>query len=350
MTNRQALVVGASGLLGTNFLEHLASLGDWDVVTLSRRRTPAAVGKTHIALDLLDRAGCAATLPALKRVTHVFYLSRAVEGQYTIKVEANVEMLKNLIDNLEPAASMLEHVQLMHGCKWYGVGAGPFRTPAKESHPRPDQPLYYYGQHDYLSARQQGKRWSWSTLRPHFVNGVAVGSPSNLMAVIGVYAAILKELGMPLIFPGTARAFEALLMYADVRLVAKAMVWAATEPRCANQDFNIANGDYFRWRDAWPDLAAQFGMAPGTAQAMKLVQFMSDKAPVWERVVAKHGLEPTRFADVADWAFADSVFRLEWDQAVSVVKAHQYGFGEMVDSERMLAEILAEYRRRRIIP
>jgi nucleoside-diphosphate-sugar epimerase len=350
MARKQALVVGASGLLGTNFLEHLGSLSGWDVITLSRRPMRDGGAHAHIALDLLDRAACAPALAAAARVTHVFYLSRAVEDGYRIQVDANVRMLKNLVDHLESAAPDLEHVQLMHGCKWYGVSSGPFRTPAKEYHPRSAHPSYYFGQHDYLSARQRGKRWNWSTLRPHFVNGVAVGSPSNLMSVIGVYAAILKELGMPLVFPGPERAFDALLMYADVRLVAKAMVWAATEPRCANQDFNIANGDYFRWRDVWPDIAAQFGMAAGTAQATKLAHFMADKAPVWERIVARHGLKPTRFADVADWAFADSVFRLEWDQAVSVVKAHQYGFPEMVDSERMLAEMLAEYRRRRIIP
>lgn len=77
---------------------------------------------------------------------------------------------------------------------------------------------------------------------------------------------------------------------------------------------------------------------------------MSDKAPVWKRVVAKRGLQPTRFAEVADWAFADSIFRLEWDQTMSVVKAHRFGFCEMVDSESMLADLLDEYRNRGIIP
>ena len=350
MPGKQALIVGASGLLGTNFQEHLATLGNWEVVTLSRRPLPAAGSARHVALDLLDRAACANSLSDLSDVTHVFYLSRAVEDNYQIKIDANVDMLKNLIDCLEPVARGLQHVQLMHGCKWYGVGAGPFRTPAKETDPRPTVPTYYFGQHDYLSAQQQGKRWHWSTLRPHFVNGVGIRSPSNLVSVLGVYAAMLRELGMPLFFPGSGRAFDALLMYADAGLVSKAMVWAATEPRCANQDFNIANGDYFRWRDVWPDIAAHFRMDPGPVQATKLLQFMQDKAPVWDRIVAKYGLQPTRFADVADWAFADSVFRLEWDQALSVVKAHRYGFCEMVDSENMLAELLAEYRRLRIIP
>lgn len=350
MASKHALVVGASGLLGTNFCQYMESLGDWEVITLSRK--PVGRAARHLALDLLDRNACAQAAPALAAVTHVFYLSRVVEpdSDYLIKVDPNVDMLKNLIDHLDPVAKRLEHVQLMHGSKWYGSKLGPFKVPAKESHPRPTQALYYYGQHDYLAQKQQGRRWTWSTLRPHFVNGVAVGSPSNLVSAIGAYAAILRELGLPFSFPGSERAFDALLMYADVKLVSKAMLWAAIEPRCAGQDFNIANGDYFRWRDVWDGLAAHFGIAPGTVGPFKLKDFMRDKAPVWDRLIAKHGLRPTAFGQIADWAFADSVFRIEWDQAMSVVKSHQFGFCEMVDSEQMLLDILSEYRRLQILP
>jgi nucleoside-diphosphate-sugar epimerase len=352
VARKQALIVGASGLLGSNFHRHLETLGDWEVVTLSRKPLVTGGAAHHVALDLLDRAACARAAPALAAVTHVFYLSRAVEpnSDYVIKVEPNVDMLKNLIDCLDPVAGRLEHIQLMHGSKWYGSHLGPFKTPAKESHPRPVQALYYYGQHDYLARKQQGRRWTWSTLRPHFIDGVAVGSPSNLVSAIGAYAAILKELGMPFSFPGSERAFDVLLMHSDVSLVCKAMVWAAMEPRCAGQDFNIANGDYFRWTDVWGGLAADFGMAPGGTRPMNLKAFMRDKGEVWDRLVARHGLRPTPFGEIADWAFADSVFRIEWDQAISAVKSHRFGFGEMVDSEQMLLDILSEYRRLRIFP
>lgn len=33
-------------------------------------------------------------------------------------------------------------------------------------------------------------------------------------------------------------------------------MWAATEPRSPNQAYNVSNGDYFRWRNAWPKSAA----------------------------------------------------------------------------------------------
>jgi len=71
---------------------------------------------------------------------------------------------------------------------------------------------------------------------------------------------------------------------------------------------------------------------------------------VWDRLIARHGLRPTAFGEIADWAFADSVFRIDWDQAMSVVKSHRFGFREMVDSEQMLLDVLSEYRRLRILP
>lgn len=352
MARKQALIAGASGLLGTHFHRYLESLGDWDVITLSRKPVEAGAAARHIALDLLDRDACAQAAPALAGITHVFYLSRVVEpdSDYVIKVDPNEAMFKNLIDHLDPVAQRLEHIQAMHGSKWYGSHLGPFKVPAKESHPRPAQALYYYGQHDYLAHKQDGRRWTWSTLRPHFVIGVAVGSPSNLVSAIGAYAAILRELGLPLYFPGSERAFDALLTYSDAELVSRAMLWAASEPGCAGQDFNIANGDYFRWRDVWGGFAAHFGMAPGASRPCNLKEFMRSKTPLWDRLVARHGLRHTAFGRIADWAFADSVFRLEWDQAISVVKSHQFGFGEMVDSERMFLNTLSEYRRLRILP
>ena len=81
----------------------------------------------------------------------------------------------------------------MHGSKWYGSNLGPFKVHLRKKATQGRlEALYYYGQHDYLTQKQQGRRWTWSTLRPHFVNGVAVGSPSNLVSAIGAYAAAIS--------------------------------------------------------------------------------------------------------------------------------------------------------------
>jgi nucleoside-diphosphate-sugar epimerase len=347
---KEALVVGASGLLGTNLLKHLRQQDDWTVTTMSRRRPEASDGIRHVSLDLRDRPRCLEALPQLPHVSHVFFCSRAVESGYVIRTEPNVDMLRNLLDGLE-CATTLSHVQLVHGLKWYGSHVAPFRNPADERDPRPaGSPAFYYEQQALVEERQAGQAWSWSSVRPHFICGVATRSPSNLVSAIGAYAAIGRELGLPLAFPGSPAAWDARLTYTDVGLLVRAMVRVATEPGCANEAFNIVNGDTFCWRDVWPRIATHYAMDAGGVQPMSLVTVMANKASIWDVLVRKHDLVPRRFDEVADWAFADSVFRLGWDQTASVAKARAHGLSEHIDTAEMFLRLLGEYRTLRLLP
>jgi nucleoside-diphosphate-sugar epimerase len=349
---RNALIVGASGLVGGSLLDRLGRDPQWRLTTLSRRPPPldAGVAATHLPVNLLDPEQCRRAAGELGETTHVFFCARAVEENYLIQVDANRLIVENLLDALIPAARDLRHIQIIHGMKWYGSNLGPYRTPAEESHPRLPGRNFYYEQLDALIARQNGCTWTWSTLRPHFVCGVSVGSPSNPLSTLGTYAAILKEVGEPLHFPGQQGAFDAALNVTDVRLLARAMEWAAIDPRCANEAFNIVNGDTFRWRDVWPLLAGHFGLPAGSVRPMSLRAFMADKQPVWSAIAARHGLRFDRATDVADWAFADVMFAGAWDQTASVAKAHHHGFNATVDTKAMLVEILCKYRELKILP
>ncbi len=62
-------------------------------------------------------------------------------------------------------------------------------------------------------------------------------------------------------------------------------------PACANQAYNVTNGDFIRWENLWPRFAEYFGMQAGPVKTVRLAQAMADKAPVWERIVARHGLQ-----------------------------------------------------------
>ena len=349
-TPRKALIVGASGMVGSNLYGRLAADPAWDVVTMSRRPVPLGARHEHLAVDLLDAAQCRAAAGRLADVTHVFYCARAVETNYVIRLDDNRRIVENLLDAVIPVASGLEHVQIIHGMKWYGSHLGPYRTPAKESHPRLAGPNFYYEQLDALIERAEAGRWTWSTLRPHFICGTAIGSPSNPISTIGAYAAILLELGEPLHFPAGEAVWTADLNVTDVSLLTGAMVWAATEPRCAGEAFNIVNGDTFCWRDVWGLIAANFGMAPGGPKPTGLRAFMADKGPVWARIAEREGLRFADVGEVADWAFADVMFAGAWDQTASVVKAHRYGFTGMVDTEEMFGRLLGEYRALKILP
>ena len=60
---------------------------------------------------------------------------------------------------------------------------------------------------------------------------------------------------------------------------ARAMVWMSTHAQCANQAFNIRNGDLIRWEHVWPKLAKFFGMDLAFPRHISLVRFMADKGP-----------------------------------------------------------------------
>jgi nucleoside-diphosphate-sugar epimerase len=349
---KKAVVVGALGVIGRYIVEKLASLPDWEVVGLSRRKGEDRGRVRYVSVDLLDRAQAARVLSGIPEATHVFYAafqaSAGVAADYAKNIAVNRDMLVNSVSAIEASSSGLERVVLVTGTKYYGSHLGPFRTPAKESDPRHDGPNYYFDQIDWLAAFQRGKRWSWTELRPQTLCGFAPGTAMSIVPVIAVYAAMRKELGLPLAFPG--KAWSTLYQVTDSAHFAQAAHWAATEPRCANQAYNITNGDYFRWQHVWPGIAAAFDMPVAEPQPHALVGFMADKAPLWDAMVKKYGLKPFRFAELVAWPFGDYVFNCNWDVMTSVTKCRQHGFQPVVDSEEMFARLLSRFRNERIVP
>ena len=351
---RTAVVVGALGVIGRYVVERLAAEPGWEVVGLSRRRAEDRPGVRYLSVDLLDAAATDATLAGLADATHVFYAAfQAGSGpaaNYASNVAANRDMLANSVTAIERVAPGLRRVVLVTGTKYYGTHLGPFRTPARESDPRHLPPNYYFDQIDWLTQFQRGKRWDWTELRPQTLCGFAPGTPMSIVPVIAVYAAICRELGLPLRFPGKPGAWRSIYQVTESAHFASAALWAATEPRCANQAYNVTNGDYFRWCNLWPRIAEVFEMPWAEPQTISLTAQMADKAPLWDAMVRRHGLRPHRFDEVVAWPFGDYVFATDWDVMSSLTKSRQHGFHEVVDSEEMFVRLLRQFREQRIVP
>jgi len=349
VTIKTALIAGASGLIGRRIVEHLLGAGGWKVIGLARsaRTSP---GMRWIAVDLNDAADCAAKLGALREVTHIFYAARYDHPEGVPEsVEINAAMLENVVNAVEPAAK-LGHVHAVHGSKYYGTQLGPVPVPLTEESPRATNRNFYFNQEDFLRAASRGKRWSYSTTRPHSFCDPAVDYARSASMVIAVYAAVQRELGLPLDFPGTVASFQVRTQFTDTALLARAIAWMAIEPRCANQSFNVVNGDYPRWADLWPRIAENFGMQAGAPGNVKLATYMADKGAVWDRLVKKHGLQPTRLETVALWPYGDYLLRPEWEIRSVMDKARALGFAETLDSGTMFARHFAHYRAEKIIP
>ena len=351
---RTAVVVGALGVIGRYIVEKLAALPDWQVVGLSRRTGEPRGRVRYVSVDLLDANDAEAKLSGLKDATHVFYAafqpSTGAAANFATNIAANLGMLVNSVSAIDRASSRLERVVLVTGNKYYGAHLGPFKTPAREDDPRHMPPDFYFDQIDWLTAFRHGKRWSWTEIRPHTLCGFSPGTSMSILSVIAVYASISKAFGLPLRFPGKPGAFRSIYQVTESSHLAAALHWAATERACANQAFNITNGDYFRWCNVWPKIAAVFEMPAGDVQTISLVAHMADKAPLWEKLVAKHGLQPYRFDELVAWPFGDYVFGCDWDVMTSTTKARRFGFHEVVESEEMFVRLLRRFRDERIVP
>ncbi|MDM1293029.1 SDR family oxidoreductase [Sphingobacterium sp. N143] len=344
-----ALIVGANGVISTHLIAHLKALGNWEIIGLSRRGGMDTDQIRYIAVDLLDPIDCADKLSSLTGITHIFYAAYQDRDSWAALVEPNVAMLVNVLTAIEPIAKGLQHVSLMQGYKVYGAHLGPFKTPAKESDAAPMPPEFNSSQQHYLQQQQLGKTWTWSAIRPSVVGGTTPGNPMNLALLIAVYATISKELGLPLRFPGKLGAYDALLEMTDASLLAKATVWAATNPQCANQAFNINNGDLFRWKDLWPKIASYFGMEAGLPQPLTLQTMMADKEKLWEDIKQRQGLAH-HYQEVSSWAFGDFVFSWDYDFFADGTKARRLGFHEYIDTEQMFFQLFDEMRAKQIIP
>ena len=347
-----AVVVGAQGVIGRYFVEKFAAQPGWNVVGLSRRRGTDAGNIRHIPVDLQDAKDAEAKLAGLADATHVLFAAfqpgTGAAADYAKNIAGNLALLVNSVSAIERVARRLERVVLVTGTKYYGSHLGAFKTPAREDDARHEGPNYYFDQIDWLTANQKGKRWTWTELRPQTLCGFAPGTAMSIIPVIAVYAAIRKELGLPLAFPG--KAWTSLYQVTESTLCADAAWWAATNARCANQAYNVTNGDYFRWRHVWPAIAKVFDMPMAEPQPHSLVEFMRDKAPLWAALVKQHGLQPFRFEEIVAWPFGDYVFNCDWDVMTNVNKSRLHGFCGAVDSLEMFERLLRRFRAEKIVP
>src|SRR5215831_20156761 len=270
---KKVVVAGATGLVGNAALRHF---GGGEVVALSRRKPRDLYGARHVALDLTDAAQCAAVAGELKGTTHLIYAAlyeepNLVDGwRDQRQITINDHMLRNLMGALEPVSPALKHVALLQGTKAYGVHVRPLTVPAREGRSEMyEQPNFYWAQENFLREAQQGRPWHFSILRPVLIVGLAMGGAMDLIPPLGVYAAMLREKGRPLDYPGgAARVTQAV----DVDLLARAIAWSGEAEAARNEAFNVANGDVFTWENIWPAIADALDMTPGKAVPLSLAQ------------------------------------------------------------------------------
>lgn len=354
MATRVAVIAGATGAAAKRLVEALLADPDWTVVGLSRNPpAPKHARLSYVACDLADPASTRAALARCPQATHLFYTARAKFSDASAGVEdvaGNRAMLANLLDGAEASASGLEHVHLVEGTKWYGMHLGAMRSPHREDDPRHMPPNFYYDQQDLLSSRAAGARWTWSASRPGFLYDFAPERPRNLVPLIGAWAAMCREFGTPLDFPGKPACYDVLMEATDAAQLARGLKWMATSPAARNEAFNLTDGSLFRWSGLWPKIARLYGLECGVPRPLRLGEWMADKGPVWESIVKRHGLVAQPMEAVATWGFGDFLWGLDYDVVSSMTKIRQAGFHHAVDTEAEILAHLNRYREARLLP
>jgi nucleoside-diphosphate-sugar epimerase len=349
---RHALIAGVSGIIGRHLAEHLAAQEGWSVTGISRHKHDLPAGVAHIAVDLTDAA---ATRQALADVTDIFitaWLRQATEAE---NCRVNAGMVRNLLTAVE--GKSVGHVGLVTGLKHY---MGPFEayakarpiTPFREEQPRLAYQNFYYDQEDEVFAAAERQGFGWSVHRPHTLIGYAVGNQMNMAATLGVYAAICRHTGRPFVFPGSPEQYAAVVDVTDGRVIAKHLLWAATEPAARDNAFNIVNGEVFRWNWLWPKLAAHLGVPaadyPGHAQPLE--EQMAGMEPVWQAIVAEHGLVDNPLNTVASWWHTDADLGRVIENFTDMTKSRDLGFTGYQNSVRSFTDAFDKFRAAKVLP
>jgi nucleoside-diphosphate-sugar epimerase len=361
MAGKKVVVAGATGLVGNAALRHFSTAGGAEVVALSRRRPRELYGARHVPIDLTDPAQCTRVAIELQGATHLIYAAlyeapNLVDGwRDPHQIDTNDRMLRNLMAALEPAAPTLRHVALLQGTKAYGVHVRPLTVPAREGRSEMyEQPNFYWAQENFLRGLQKGKAWHFSILRPVLIVGLTIGGAMDLIPPLGVYAAMLREQGRALDYPGgAARVSQAV----DVDLLARAIAWSGEAEAARNQAFNVTNGDVFTWENIWPAIADALDMKPGQAVPLSLAREYPNWVAPWDELRRKHNLIAPDLESFVGLSFQYADYSMRYGQTqsgppsiVSTVKISQAGFTEMMDTEAMFQKWFRQARAAHLLP
>lgn len=342
-----ALVVGSSGIIGSALVDTLFSAPDWTVRAL---RKTSVEGVETIDCDLSDAEATKAALAAASDTTHVFYTALQANPDLAHESDINTTMLRNVLDGLKAVGAPLKRVVHYQGAKVYGVHLGAASAPFYEDNPRHVTPNFYYAQEDLLRERQVSEGLEWSILRPDVVVGDVAGNPMNIAMVIGVFAALSKQAGVPLRFPGSVKTYrEVFAQLTDAHWLARASLWAALAPTARNEAFNLV-GEPFRWERIWIKIAKALQMETAAPQPFSLTKHMPGKAGDWDRLASAHELEELPFEKLVGWPFGDFVFNTEFDMISDMNKIRRAGFTEVVNNEEIIIDALKRLGMKGFIP
>ncbi|KAF4964194.1 hypothetical protein FSARC_7828 [Fusarium sarcochroum] len=398
-----AIVVGATGILGREIVHQLGQdTKKWNkVYALSRSQKeefPSNVEHRHI--DLTGSAeDLAKDLQGIK-AEYVFFGAYLEQSDDQKSWDVNGDMLQAFLDALVKNG-IDKHVKrflLITGAKQYGVALGPIKNPMLESDPwltdkSTFPPNFYYRQQDTVKSfcDKSNGQTTWNVTYPNDVIGYARGNFMNLTTAVGIYAAVNKELGNDLVFPGSESFYTGFDCYTDAALHARFCEWVVLESSTANEAFNVVNGDAESWQSLWPQVAERFGTKvsesqfneepgplssskdlnptppvsllqkraglKGVAKQGKIEQRIdlikwsqqSEVKEAWKKLSDRDGLDE-KALEKATWGFLGFVWGRNYDLIMSMSKARKFGWSGYLDTWESFCKTFDQLEATKVLP
>ncbi len=405
---RIALVLGPKGVTGFTLIEQLLADPQWDqVVTVARSAfTPRTASDKLVCLrgDLLDQESLTKIL-APYPITHIFfaahallqlgysksyvatlasfqsaklispvlkylrsnsektarYLGRrfAIESEKYDPEQNNLRMLSNTIAAAQAAGGHLQHVSLVTGTAYHGIALGPYFHPQWKSHFEADDPpvphylCFYYELEAALKKQAQQQGFSYSIARPGFVIGYGENPTMNIGLTLAVYALIMKELDLPLYYPGIQANYKARWQMSTAEDIARVMIQSSVEAKCQNQTFLVANQDTSSWAEMWPQIAAYFDMSYAATPSSPIRAQIAGAERgnrAWSSLAKRHHLKITERAGIANLNMLFKSTVLDWDYSYSLEPLQRVGIQTEPDTRNALYKLFKVLEEQQLIP
>ena len=207
-------------------------------------------------------------------------------------------------------------------------------------------------QEDYLRAARAGRDWGFTILRPVLIVGEAIGGAMNLIPALGVHAAVMRERGPILPYPGGA---ERVSQAVDADLLARAIALGRRNAGGARRDVQCrptatcspgrtsgrrlpmpsACGPGRTSRSCCSRSAGPTGTVRGSATGWRRRAWRSSSGCRWNMPI-------TRCAT----AYRDRAGRRSFPRS----KIMQAGFREVMDTEAMFRKWFRLFQQKRLLP
>lgn len=279
--------------------------------------------------------------------------------------QANTALVDTAIRAVEEVSPALQTVVLQTGGKWYGLNFPDkiaINPPLHEDLPRIPEPyaskLFYYSQYDVLAKLSQGKKWTFSEVRPDGIIGFTpTKNGMNLAQGIGMYLAMYREIhgaGAKAGWLGTENSWKCKHQDTSQDILAKMEIYAATHiEECGNgRAFNAADGKIVTWEEVWPKLCENFGLVGKgpTAGTLPVEEFVKSNRDAWERLTKKYGLKKEA-AEEHNWQFVHFMLAtFDFDRQFDLTKCREAGFKEEIDTAEGYINAWEKMRKAKILP